>query len=53
MKICAKEARRLKLKIDFGEPLEVEEQETVLNFLVQYEVYGFEENVKSCQILLS
>ena len=39
MKICAKEARRLKSKIEFRR-LDGEDEETVLDFLAQYEVYG-------------
>ena len=40
MKICAKEARRLKSKIEFRR-LDGEDEETVLDFHVQYDVYGY------------
>ena len=40
MKICAKEARRLKSKIEFRR-LMGEDEETILDFLAQYEVYGY------------
>ena len=42
MKICAKEARRLKSKIEFRRLMEkMKIEETVLDFLAQYEVYGY------------
>ena len=41
MKICVKEARRLKLKTEFRRLADEEDEETVLNFLAQYEIYGY------------
>ena len=40
MKIFAKEARRLKSKIEFRNT-DGEDEGTVLDFLAQYEVYGY------------
>ena len=40
MKNRAKEASRLELKIEFRRLHDGEDEETVLDFLAQYEVYG-------------
>jgi hypothetical protein len=40
MKICAKEARRLKSKIEFRRLME-KMKKRFLDFLAQYEVYGY------------
>ena len=40
MKICAKEARRLKSKIEFKRLME-KMKKRFLDFLAQYEVYGY------------
>ena len=40
MKICAIEARRLKSKIEFRRLMEKMKKQ-ILDFLVQYEVYGY------------
>ena len=38
---------------DWIQKTDGEDEETVLDFLAQYKVYGFEENIKSWQKLLS
>ena len=40
MKICAKEARRLKSKIEFRRLME-KMKKRLFDFLAQYEVYGY------------
>ena len=46
MKICAKEARRLKSKIEFKRLME-KMKKRFLDFLAQYEVYGY---LKKCVV---